>query len=117
MHLTDTTRGLTRFDRDAGPKWWNKEDRAVEATCFYRAVERQLIRLGHRPPDGLFERRLECRHPHPRGGTAVLEAEGFIGIHEPAMVRPGLAAAPSQLAHHEDHEVGSPLIRRDYAGV
>lgn len=87
VHLTDLTWGLAYFDREAGTKWWSKEDRAVAATCFYQAAERELIRLGHLPPDGLVEAQLKCtarsrewwrrQHEKPR---AVSE------IQDPAMV-------------------------------
>jgi hypothetical protein len=84
VHLTDQTWGLARFDREAQTQWWNKEDRAVAATCFYQAVERELIRLGHLPPDGLVEAQLKCTARSPEWWRRQrLKAEGTRAASEP----------------------------------
>jgi hypothetical protein len=60
---------LTRLDRETGTEGWNKDDRGVATTCFYQAVERELMRLGYLPPDGLVEPQLECTARSPSGGA------------------------------------------------
>ncbi len=71
------------------------------ATCFYQGVERQLIRPGHRPPDGLVELQLEWTAPSPEWWRRQrLKPGASSEIHEPAMVR------PARFDLHENPTVG-----------